>query len=279
MADKSTNAAISIIPIDKLQGMIYTVRGMQVMLDSDLAEIYEVETKSFNRSVKRNIERFPVTFSFQLTQEEFENLRCQLGTSSAGEPLRCQIGTLNTEPTPPLGSQNATLDKKNLKSQNTTSSHGGRRYLPYVFTEQGVSMLSAILRSETAIKVSIQIINAFVETRHFMQNNASIFARLDSVEKRQLAFQIKAEENFDRVSNTLESAEPPSKGIFYNGQVHDAHSFVSSLIRKANKSVILIWGEIYHIGASLKDVGKKWFAFSKFETGALEMLQKLGGAK
>jgi hypothetical protein len=311
MADKSTKAALSIVPIDKLQGMIYTVRGMQVMLDSDLAAIYVVETKIFNRAVKRNIERFPEAFRFQLTQEEFENLRCQIGTSSSDETLG---------------------------SQNTTSNHGGRRYLPYVFTEQGVSMLSAVLRSDTAIKVSIQIINAFVEMRHFIQNNASIFARLDSVEKKQLAFQIKAEESFDRVFNALESAEPPSQGIFYNGQVHDAHSFVSSLIRKATKSLILIDNyvddtvltllakrkktvsakiytkklskqlaldlekhnqqypsitietfadahdrfliidecEIYHIGASLKDLGKKWFAFSKFESGAVEMLQKLG---
>lgn len=345
MTDKSSNAASSIIPMDKLKGMIYTIRGMQVMLDSDLAEIYEVETKNFNRAVKRNVERFPTAFRFQLTQKEFDDLRCQVGTLNADESLRCQIGTLDAEPSSPLRSQNTTLDKENLKSQNATSSKRGRgqhrKYLPYVFTEQGVSMLSAVLRSDTAIKVSIQIINAFVEMRHFLQNNASIFARLDSVEKRQLAFEIKAEENFDRVFNALEAAEPPSKGIFYNGQVHDAHSFVSGLIRKAQKSIILIdnyvddtvltlltkrkknvsatiytkkltqqlaldlekhnqqypaitvetfadahdrfliidEAVIYHIGASLKDLGKKWFAFSKFESGALEMLQKLGGAK
>ena len=101
-----------------------------------------------------------------------------------------------------------------------------------------------------------------------------------AVEDDGIPFETKMTELSDTLYGQMkESAEPPSQGIFYNGQVHDAHSFVSSLIRKANNSRILIWGEIYYIGASLKDVGKKWFAFSKFETGALEMLQKLGGAK
>ena len=138
-----------IIPIENIQSMIFTVRGVQVMLDSDLARIYRVETKVFNRAVKRNIERFPDSFRFQLTKKEYENLRFQFVTSSNGETF--------------------------LRSQNVTSSgHGGRRYLPYVFTEQGVSMLSAVLRSETAIKMSIKIINAFVEMRRFIQNNAQI---------------------------------------------------------------------------------------------------------
>jgi hypothetical protein len=291
----------AIIPLNKVQSLIYTVRGEQVMLDSDLAEIYGVETKVFNQAVSRNIERFPELFRFQLTQDEYDNLR----------------------------------------SQSVTSSHGGRRYLPYVFTEQGVSMLSAVLRSETAIKVSIQIINAFVEMRRFIQHNADVFARIDSVEKRQLQFESTTGANFEKVFQALEAAEPPKQGIFYNGQVHDAHTFVSGLIRKAKKSLILIDNyvddsvltlltkrkkavtatiytktiskqlaldlekhneqyapisvkkfkdahdrfliideqHIYHIGASLKDLGKKWFAFSKFESGALEMLQKLGGAK
>jgi phage regulator Rha-like protein len=207
-----------------------------------------------------------------------------------------------------------------------TSSHGGRRYLPYAFTEQGVSMLSAVLRSETAVKVSIQIIHAFVEMRRFLQANASIFARMDSMEKRQFALESKTMENFEKVFQALEAAEPPKQGIFYNGQVHDAHAFVSELIRTAKKSLVLIDNyiddsvltlltkrkkgvtasiytqsiskqltldldkhnaqyppieihtfkdahdrflilderDIYHIGASLKDLGKKWFAFSKF---------------
>jgi len=158
-----------IIPIENIQSMIFTIRGVQVMLDSDLAGIYEVETRVFNQAVKRNIERFTQEFRFQLTQDEFENLRSQIVISSGEEVLR---------------SQNVTL--KSGRGQH-------RKYLPYAFTEQGVSMLSAVLRSETAIKVSIKIINAFVEMRRFIQNNAQIFARLDSVEQRQISFESETE--------------------------------------------------------------------------------------
>lgn len=190
--------------------MIFTIRGVQVMVDSDLAAGYGVETKMLNRAVKRNLDRFPESFRFQLTEEEFENLRFQSGTSSSD---------------------------LNLKSQIVTSSgHGGRRFLPYVFTEQGVSMLSAVLRSETAIIVSIQIVNAFVEMRKFIQHNASVFARLDSVERRQVTFESETKKNFEMIFRALESSEPPKK-----------------------------------------DLGKKWFAFSKFEVGAVEMLKKLRG--
>lgn len=286
-----------------------------------------LKTKAFNRAVKRNIDRFPEAFRLQLTQEEYGNLKSQFGTSSSSDALRCQIGTLDNSPA--------------LKSQSVTLNKGGRgqhrKYLPYVFTEQGVSMLSAVLRSETAIKVSIQIINAFVEMRRFLQTNADVFTRIDSVEKRQLQFESKTEAHFGKIFQALESAEPPKQGIFYDGQVHDAHTFVSDLIRKAKKSLILIDNyvddsvltlltkrkknvtatiytkkiskqltldlkkhneqyapirvetfndahdrfliideqHIYHIGASLKDLGKKWFAFSKFESGALKILQKL----
>ncbi len=301
-----------IIPIENIQSMIFTVRGVQVMLDSDLARIYEVETRVFNQAVKRNIKRFPQEFRFQLTQSEFEDLRSQSVISSGKENLRSQSVTLKE--------------------------HGGRRYLPYVFTEQGVSMLSAVLRSETAIKMSIKIISAFVEMRRFIQNNAQIFARLDSVERRQISFESETEKNFEKVFKALESAELPKQGIFYNGQIYDAYKFASDLIRKAKKSLVLIDNyvddsvltllskrankvsatiytksvskklaldiknhnaqyppvaieifteahdrfliidgkEIYHIGASLKDLGKKWFAFSRFESGAVEMLEKLG---
>jgi hypothetical protein len=202
-------------------------------------------------------------------------------------------------------------------------------------------MLSAVLRSDTAVKVSIQIINAFVEMRKFIQHNANIFARLDSVERRQITFESETEKNFEKVFQAMEAGEPPKQGIFYDGQVYDAYSFVADLIRKAKKSLILIDNyvddsvltllckrkkgvaatictktvskqlaldlkkhnaqyppitlevfkdahdrflildekEIFHIGASLKDLGKKWFAFSRFESGAIEMLKKLGGGK
>lgn len=198
-------------------------------------------------------------------------------------------------------------------------------------------MLSAVLRSETAIQVSIRIINAFVEMRKFLVANASLFERLETVEKRQLSFEIKTDENFEKVFKALESQEEPRQGIFYNGQVFDAYTFAADLVRSAKKSLVLIdnyiddsvltlfskrkkgvkaklftktiskqlkldlqkhneqypeievktfaeahdrflildESTVYHIGASLKDLGKKWFAFSKFEKGALEMLGKL----
>lgn len=299
-----------------IRNRIHAVRGMQVMLDSDLAQIYGVETKMFNRAVKRNIERFPDSFRFQLTKEEYENLSFESGTSSTGTPLRCQNGTLKTE----VG-----------RGQH-------RKYLPYAFTEQGIAMLSAVLRSKMAIEVSIKVIDAFVEMRRFIQNNAQVFARLDSVERRQIKFESETEKNFERVFTALNhSSDIPKQGIFYGGQIFDAYSFASNLIRKAKSSIVLIDNyvddtvltlfekrrkgviirimtksiskqlkldlqkhneqypsilveifkdahdrfliidekDIYHIGASLKDLGKKWFAFSKFETGAIDMLNRL----
>jgi phage regulator Rha-like protein len=298
MECKPTKIANGVEPLDSIQHMIFTVRGVQVMIDNDLAKIYQVETKMFNRAVSRNVNRFPESFRFQLTDEEYENLRFQFGTSSA---------------------------------------HGGRRYRPYVFTEQGVSMLSAVLRSETAINVSIQVIKAFVEMRRFIQHNANIFARLDSVERRQITFESETEKSFEKVFKALGSDNQPKQGIFYDGQVYDAYAFVSDLVRGAQKSLILVDNyvddsvltlltkrnpevsvtiytkfiskqltldlkkhnqqyakieikelskshdrfiildrkTVYHFGASLKDLGRKWFAFSKMEMDASEILEKL----
>jgi len=143
-----------------IRELIFTIRGVQVMLDSDLAELYGVETKMLNRAVKRNIERFPAKFMFRLKKDEWENLRFQIGTSNGAQNfLRYQNGT-------------------------SESKRGGRRYLPYVFTEQGVAMLSAVLKSTTAVKISIQIMNAFVDMRRFLANNASLLNRLDNIEKK-----------------------------------------------------------------------------------------------
>lgn len=292
-----------LFPIENIQSMIFTFRGVQAMTDRDLAQIYQVETKVLNQAVKRNIERFPSEFRFQLNNEEKEEL-----VTNCDRFRSLKHSTVN----------------------------------PFVFTEQGVSMLSAVLRSETAIKVSIKIINAFVEMRRFIQNNAQVFARLDSVERRQISFESETERNFERVFQALEKTdEAPRQGIFFDGQVFDAYTFICDLIRKAEKSLVLIdnymddsvltllskradkvtatvytksitkqlaldlkkhnqqyppifveifkyahdrfliidGNEIYHIGASLKDLGKKWFAFSRFETGAIEMLKKLEGRR
>jgi hypothetical protein len=292
-----------------LQDKIYTIRGLQVMLDSDLAELYQVETKNLNRAVTRNIERFPQSFRFQLTEDEYENLRSQIATSSSKESLRFQFGT------------------------SSSLEHGGRRYLPYVFTEQGVSMLSAVLRSDIAIKVSIQIIEAFVNMRKFISSNALIFQRLDSLEQKQF----RTDEKIDVILNALEDkTKKPNEGIFFDGQIYDAYAFINDLLKSAKNEVVLIDNyiddtvftlfskypnlkikiytgsiskqlyldfqkyssqyknielqefknahdrfmildnkEVYHIGASLKDLGKKWFAFSKFEMEALEILGRL----
>lgn len=222
----------ALIPIEILQKMIFTIRGVQVMIDRDLAELYQVENKRLNEQVKRNSSRFPETFRFQLTDSEKKELV-------------------------------ANCDRfEGLKHSSVN---------PYAFTEQGVSMLSAVLRSETAIQVSIRIINAFVEMRKFLVANASLFERLETVEKRQLSFEIKTDENFEKVFKALESQEEPRQGIFYNGQVFDAYTFAEA----HDRFLISDESTVYHIGASLKDLGKKWFAFSKFEKGALEMLGKL----
>ena len=135
-----------VISIEKIDKAIYLIRGETVMLDRDLAGLYGVETKALNRAVKRNIQRFPLDFMFQLTQDEAESLRCQIGTSSF--------------------------------------SHGGRRYLPYVFTEQGVAMLSSVLSSERAITVNIEIMRAFVKFRQLLVSNTELARRLDELESK-----------------------------------------------------------------------------------------------
>ena len=203
-----------------IENKIYTIRGLQVMLDMDLAEIYDVETKVFNQAVKRNSERFPPNFMFQLTEEEYQNLRSQFVTSS----LRPQIVTLD--------------EQDSLWPQNMTpKEHGGRRYLPYAFTEQGVSMLSAVLRSQRAIEISIQIINAFVQMRKFISNNALIFQRLDLLEQKQF----KTDEKVEVILNAIEAkSAKPKQGIFYEGQIYDAYIFASDLIKSAKENIILI---------------------------------------
>jgi len=179
--------------VKTIQKRIHTIRGVQVMLDSDLAEFYGVETKILNQAVKRNIERFPEEFMFQLNKEEYNSLRSQIVTLKAGRGKH-------------------------------------RKYLPYVFTEQGVAMLSAVLKSETAVEVSIKIMRAFVVMRKFILKNAEIFQRLDRIEYKQLEY----DKKFEKVFKALESKESlPKQGIFFDGQIFDAYKFVSDLIRSA----------------------------------------------
>ena len=186
-----------IIKIDDIQSRIFTIRGMQVMLDRDLASLYGVETKVLNQAVKRNKERFLDSFYFMLSKQEF-------------------IG---------------------LMSHFVTSSWGGTRKNPYVFTETGVAMLSAVLKSDVAVKMSIKIMEAFVSMRHFMLLNEQIFQRLTNVEIKQL----EADSKIEKVFKALESKElTPRQGIFFEGQIFDAYKLVSDIVRSAQKSIVLI---------------------------------------
>ena len=153
-----------LVVVDNIESLIKVIRGQQVMLDKDLATLYGVETKRLNEQVKRNIKRFPEDFMFQLTKEE-----C----------LRSQFATLNEK------------QGQHLK------------YMPYAFTEQGVAMLSSVLRSQTAIEVNIRIMRAFVSMRHFMVNNASVFSRLETMEYHQLEMQQHQQETDKRIDEVF----------------------------------------------------------------------------
>jgi hypothetical protein len=280
-----------ITPLDSIKTKIHTIRGKQVILDRDLAELYEVETKALNQAVKRNNERFPEDFCFQLTEIEKNKL---VTICDHLKPLKYSYN------------------------------------LPYAFTEQGIANLSTVLKSKKAIHVNIQIMRTFVVMRKFLSRNAEIFQKIDTIEKRQIVFEAQTEERFEKVFKALET-ETPKQGIFYNGQVFDAYKFICDLIRTAKKRIILIDnyidetvlelftktdvkvtiytknmlkldfekykgqyknielkkftlahdrfiiidGELYHIGASLKDIGKKWLGFSKFDEDSLKILDRL----
>ncbi len=294
---------MDLITKDELKAKIITIRGMQVMLDRDLAELYHVETKRINEQVKRNEKRFPNHFMFKLTQNEWLDLIVQMNQSG----------------------------KQVLRSQSATAK---RRSHPYVFTEQGVAMLSAVLNSDIAITVSVQIMDAFVDMRSLIATNSLFNYRLERLETKQL----ETDKRFEELFNELKSNQlKHTKGIFFEGQLFDAYVFVNDLIKSAKNSIILIDNyidettllmlskrnsgckailytskisaqlqldlqkhnkqypeieikllktshdrflildekELYHIGASLKDLGKKWFAFSKLNEFLPEVFEKL----
>ena len=279
---------LELTTIEEIQGMIYTIRGKQVMLDSDVAGLYETETKKINQAVKRNIKRFPEDFCFQLTESELENLRSQFVTSS-------------------------------LENNN----YGGRRYLPYVFTEQGIAMLSGLLNSDRAINMSIKIIEAFMAMRNFLRSNGQVFERLTSVEYKLLEH----DEKFDLIFDKLQEKKIESQRIFFDGQIYDAYKLIIEIIKMADNKITIIDNyiddsilemlskkkdnvgvviltsknsnirnidiqkfnkqypilkvaktdkfhdrfiildekEMYHLGASIKDLGKKCFGINKIE--------------
>lgn len=224
-----------------IEDLIHIIRGQQVMIDSDLARLYGVETRVLNQAVKRNIERFPEDFMFQLTQEEARNLTSRIATSSS----RSQIETSNDEPAN-LKSQNVTSNGKmgNKSSKESSANWGGTRKLPYAFAENGVAMLSSVLRSKTAIEVNIRIMRAFTAMRSFFINNAHIFKRLETVEHNYLLVHRHLSEHdrkFEEILTRLDDKESePIEGFFYEGQIFDAYTLISDLVRKADTRILLI---------------------------------------
>ena len=204
--DKNTLIKICMEPV-QIQQLIYVIRGQQVMFDSDLAILYQVETKRLNESVKRNIARFPDELRFQLTEEEYESLRSQFATS---------------------------------KKINESERKGGRRYLPYVFTEQGIAMLSSVLKSETAINVSIHIMRTFIEMRKYMANTSLLCERMTAMEERQITYQNETNEKFEQIFSCIAAHEEANQKLFFEGQIYDAFTLLIDLVNKAEKRIILI---------------------------------------
>lgn len=206
-------------PLLPIENLIYMIRGQQVMIDSDLAHLYNVETRALNQAVKRNIERFPEDFMFQLSKEETQNLESQDMVSNSK-------------------SQNVILNPTTVKQGQNI------KYRPYAFTENGVAMLSSVLRSKTAIEVNIRIMRAFTAMRSFLMNNAHIFQRLETIEHHQLLVQKHLSEHDKKIDEVLtllnDKDSEPIEGFFFDGQIFDAYSLISDLVRMAHERIILI---------------------------------------
>ena len=278
---------------EEIKHLIYTIRGKQVMLDSDVAMLYHYETKKINQTVKRNINRFPERFCFKLTEEELETMWSQIVTTSKLE------------------------DNK----------YRSKKYLPYVFTEQGIAMLSGLLKNEVAVQVSIKIMDAFVEMRKYINLNKHLFEKVITMESKIDKKFIEYDKKFDEVFDQLQHEENIKQKIFFEGQIYDAYSLIIDIIKKANNKILIIDNyiddsvlkmltkknknvevviltseksniqkidiqkfnkeypilkvaktnkfhdrfividnkEMYHLGASIKDLGKKCFGINKIE--------------
>ena len=204
---------------DAIRARILTIRGAQVMLDRDLAELYGVPTKALNQAVKRNIERFPERFMFQLTKDEVSDLRSQIVTLNVGTSLRSQIVTLNKR------------QGQHLK------------YMPYAFTEQGIAMLSAVLKSATAVAVSIRIMDVFVAMRRALATLAPLLSRIEATERRQLRqedAQARNEERFRLILDAMQDKKFPPQKVFYDGQIYDAFEQMKRFVRMARRELVII---------------------------------------
>ena len=296
---------------EDIKKLIYTIRGKQVMLDSDVAALYHYQTKRINETVSRNKERFPKNFCFQLTEKETEKLKMQSTILNLYQENNwSQIAT---------------------SSKNGNSKHRGKKYVPYVFTEQGIAMLSGLLKNDIAVQVSINIMNAFVEMRKFLMLNGQVFERLTNMEYKLLEH----DKKFDEVFNQLQLEDNIKQRIFFDGQIYDAYSIIVDIIKKANNKILIIDNyiddsvlkmltkkknsvevviltsdksnienldvkkfnkeypilkvaktnkfhdrfividnkEMYHLGASIKDLGKKCFAINRIED--MEIIEKI----
>ncbi|MCR4953118.1 MAG: ORF6N domain-containing protein [Treponema sp.] len=304
----------------QIENKIFVIRGVQVMIDRDIAELYGVETKVLNQAVKRNITRFPEEFMFQLTREEIDSVKSQIVTSRKTNSVMSQFAT--------------------SRNNMFAGQEGGTRKLPFAFTEQGCAMLSSVLKSETAVQVSIQIMKAFVSMRHFVQNNSQIFAELKSIREHQLDTDIHLKESDKRIDQLFTLMDKynvnDTQGIFFQGQIFDAYAKFEIFIQSAQKEIILIDNYVdlsvlqrlakkkkgvyiiiytdpktkltsqdiqtfntqyptiilnhttkmhdrfmimdnkvlYHIGASLKDLGKKCFAFEILDSSFIPDILK-----
>lgn len=287
--------------VENIKNLIYTVRGKQVMLDSDVAMLYQYETKNINKAVKRNIDRFPEDFCFQLSKTEMDKMWFQNGTTSKGE----------------------------------NNKYRSEKYLPYVFTEQGIAMLSGVLKNNIAINVSINIMRAFVEMRKFINDNKNLFEKVINLENKMDKKFIQQDKKFDIIFDQLQLEENIKQRVFFEGQIYDAYSIIIDIIKKANKKILIIDNyiddsvlkmlakkknnvetviltsnksniqnidiqkfnkeypilkvaktnkfhdrfividnkEMYHLGASIKDLGKKCFGINRIED--IEIIEKI----
>ncbi|MBQ3294705.1 ORF6N domain-containing protein [Candidatus Saccharibacteria bacterium] len=223
--------ASNIIAVDTVDvsSLIHIVRGEQVILDSDLALLYGTTTSAFNQAISRNLNRFPDSFRFQITKEEFAQIRQE----QIERTLRSQ-NVISTE---------SVIAQHETHAPNT---HGGRRYLPYVFTEEGVAMLSGILRSDIAARTSIHIMRSFVEMRHFITRHAVLFEHIKSLELQQLENQRKNDAKFAQLFDIIEEnrCHKSDQKIFFDGQIFDAHSFLVKMIKQAKREIILVDGYV-----------------------------------
>lgn len=239
-------------PLENIENLIHVIRGKQVMLDRDLARLYGVETRVLNQAVQRNIERFPEDFMFKLSLMEMREV-------------------LENKDVVDLTSQIVISNKR-----------GGQRYMPYAFTENGVAMLSSVLRSQQAININIRIMRAFNAMRHFIVSNIQVFQRVENIEKNILALnasKVDTDKKFEEVFRRLdEGATAPKEAIFFEGEFFEARVLLEKLIKTATKRVIIIDGYIDAATFEMLDVRAKGVTADIYSDGEHKTLRDMHNA-